>query len=282
MSNDTTLTMRVGFEYVDVPDGYVITEQSSDFAKVQFELRGAEVNDVVDAIRGFNTVISMKDVVVDSNDVFVYTYSPSADIKTQVNDELAMTVDYTVITDSVMLTLQKAETKTVKVVDNLTFALSLGYVLMPNSGLSVDSVTITGLKSDVDEIDDIVLQYSLLGKKSAPFEKTFDLEESYPQFKIEPQVVKYMADIEECTEGTVALKLSDYAGHNIMFFPDSINVIYQVPLNKYRNVSASDFETQILFPDGEYNKAAVEVNSKSADIIVFDVTPYVVEYLIFE
>lgn len=282
MSNDTSFTMRVGFRYVNVPEGYVIAELSTDYAKVQFDLSGAQVNDVYDAVKGFDVVINMEEVPTEDGDIVSYVYSPAADIKTQVNNQLAMTVDYTVITDSIAVTLHKAETKTVKVVDDVLFTLSSGYVLMPNSGLSVDSVTITGFKSVIDELEEIVVEDALIGKKSHSFERTYNLEDFYPQFRIEPQVVKYIADIEECTEGVVPLKLSEYAEQNIMFFPDSVSVIYQAPFNKYRNVSAQDFETQILFPDGAYNKATVIVNSKNEDVIVFDVKPYIVEYLIFE
>ena len=281
LSSDTVLKERIEVEYVDLPDSYFITDKSSNFINISLSVEGNQVNEIHSHIKNSSVIVSLANVKTAGKDKLVYTYQVAPYVKNQIGDMLKTSVNYSISTDSISLTFEKAISKKVPLKDDSRFEVASGYMLLKGSGLSCDSVTVTGLTYNVEQVDHVTLAYSPISLVNRSKAIDFNFEDYYHDFTVEPSVVTYNINVAEFTESSVTLKIEDfYDSNNLWFFPESVTGRFNVPLADFNQISKDDFYLEVVIPEGNVNKALVDMKTTADNVIVIDVDPNTVEYLI--
>ena len=281
LSSDTVLKERIEVEYVDLPDSYFITDKSSNFINISLSVEGNQVNEIHSHIKNSSVIVSLANVKTAGKDKLVYTYQVAPYVKNQIGDMLKTSVNYSISTDSISLTFEKAISKKVPLKDDSRFEVASGYMLLKGSGFSCDSVTVTGLTYNVEQVDHVTLAYSPISLVNRSKTIDFSFEDYYHDFTVEPSVVTYNINVAEFTESSVTLKIEDfYDSNNLWFFPESVTGRFNVPLADYNQISKDDFYLEVVIPEGNVNKALVDMKTTADNVIVIDVDPNTVEYLI--
>ena len=281
LSSDTVLKERIEVEYVDLPDNYFITAKSSDFINISLSVEGNQVNEIHSHIKNSSVIVSLANVKTAGKDKLVYTYQVAPYVKNQVGDMLKTSVNYSISTDSISLTFEKAISKKVPLKDDSRFEVASGYMLLKGSGFSCDSVTVTGLTYNVEQVDHVTLAYSPISMVNRSKTIDFNFEDYYHDFTVEPSVVTYNLNVAEFTESSVTLKIEDfYDSNKLWFFPESVTGRFNVPLANFNQISKDDFYLEVVIPEGNVNKALVDMKTTADNVIVIDVEPNTVEYLI--
>ncbi len=281
LSSDTVLKERIEVEYVDLPDSYFITDKSSNFINISLSVEGNQVNEIHSHIKNSSVIVSLANVKTAGKDKLVYTYQVAPYVKNQIGDMLKTSVNYSISTDSISLTFEKAISKKVPLKDDSRFEVASGYMLLKGSGFSCDSVTVTGLTYNVEQVDHVTLAYSPISLVNRSKTIDFNFEDYYHDFTVEPSVVTYNINVAEFTESSVTLKIEDfYDSNNLWFFPESVTGRFNVPLADYNQISKDDFYLEVVIPEGNVNKALVDMKTTADNVIVIDVDPNTVEYLI--
>ena len=281
LSSDTVLKERIEVEYVDLPDSYFITDKSSNFINISLSVEGNQVNEIHSHIKNSSVIVSLANVKTAGKDKLVYTYQVAPYVKNQIGDMLKTSVNYSISTDSISLTFEKAISKKVPLKDDSRFEVASGYMLLKGSGFSCDSVTVTGLTYNVEQVDHVTLAYSPISLVNRSKTIDFNFEDYYHDFTVEPSVVTYNINVAEFTESSVTLKIEDfYDSNNLWFFPESVTGRFNVPLADYNRISKDDFYLEVVIPEGNVNKALVDMKTTADNVIVIDVDPNTVEYLI--
>lgn len=281
LSSDTVLKERIEVEYVDLPDSYFITDKSSNFINISLSVEGNQVNEIHSHIKNSSVIVSLANVKTAGKDKLVYTYQVAPYVKNQIGDMLKTSVNYSISTDSISLTFEKAISKKVPLKDDSRFEVASGYMLLKGSGFSCDSVTVTGLTYNVEQVDHVTLAYSPISLVNRSKTIDFNFEDYYHDFTVEPSVVTYNINVAEFTESSVTLKIEDfYDSNNLWFFPESVTGRFNVPLADFNQISKDDFYLEVVIPEGNVNKALVDMKTTADNVIVIDVDPNTVEYLI--
>lgn len=281
LSSDTVLKERIEVEYVDLPDSYFITDKSSNFINISLSVEGNQVNEIHSHIKNSSVIVSLANVKTAGKDKLVYTYQVAPYVKNQIGDMLKSSVNYSISTDSISLTFEKAISKKVPLKDDSRFEVASGYMLLKGSGFSCDSVTVTGLTYNVEQVDHVTLAYSPISLVSRSKTIDFNFEDYYHDFTVEPSVVTYSINVAEFTESSVTLKIEDFFDSNkLWFFPESVTGRFNVPLTDFNQISKDDFYLEVVIPEGNVNKALVDMKTTADNVIVIDVEPNTVEYLI--
>ena len=281
LSSDTVLKERIEVEYVDLPDSYFITDKSSNFINISLSVEGNQVNEIHSHIKNSSVIVSLANVKTAGKDKLVYTYQVAPYVKNQIGDMLKSSVNYSISTDSISLTFEKAIRKKVPLKDDSRFEVASGYMLLKGSGFSCDSVTVTGLTYNVEQVDHVTLAYSPISLVSRSKTIDFNFEDYYHDFTVEPSVVTYSINVAEFTESSVTLKIEEfYDSNKLWFFPESVTGRFNVPLTDFNQISKDDFYLEVVIPEGNVNKALVNMKTTADNVIVIDVEPNTVEYLI--
>ena len=281
LSSDTVLKERIEVEYVDLPDNYFITAKSSDFINISLSVEGNQVNEIHSHIKNSSVIVSLANVKTAGKDKLVYTYQVAPYVKNQIGDMLKSSVNYSISTDSISLTFEKAISKKVPLKDDSRFEVASGYMLLKGSGFSCDSVTVTGLTYNVEQVDHVTLAYSPISLVSRSKTIDFNFEDYYHDFTVEPSVVTYSINVAEFTESSMTLKIEEfYDSNKLWFFPESVTGRFNVPLTDFNQISKDDFYLEVVIPEGNVNKALVDMKTTADNVIVIDVEPNTVEYLI--
>ena len=281
LSSDTVLKERIEVEYVDLPDSYFITDKSSNFINISLSVEGNQVNEIHSHIKNSSVIVSLANVKTAGKDKLVYTYQVAPYVKNQIGDMLKSSVNYSISTDSISLTFEKAISKKVPLKDDSRFEVASGYMLLKGSGFSCDSVTVTGLTYNVEQVDHVTLAYSPISLVNRSKTIDFNFEDYYHDFTVEPSVVTYSINVAEFTESSVTLKIEDfYDSNKLWFFPESVTGRFNVPLTDFNQISKDDFYLEVVIPEGNVNKALVDMKTTADNVIVIDVDPNTVEYLI--
>ncbi|MBR5652003.1 MAG: hypothetical protein IKW93_07295 [Bacteroidales bacterium] len=281
LSSDTVLKERIEVEYVDLPDSYFITDKSSNFINISLSVEGNQVNEIHSHIKNSSVIVSLANVKTAGKDKLVYTYQVAPYVKNQIGDMLKSSVNYSISTDSISLTFEKAISKKVPLKDDSRFEVASGYMLLKGSGFSCDSVTVTGLTYNVEQVDHVTLAYSPISLVSRSKTIDFNFEDYYHDFTVEPSVVTYSINVAEFTESSVTLKIEDfYDSNKLWFFPESVTGRFNVPLTDFNQISKDDFYLEVVIPEGNVNKALVDMKTTADNVVVIDVEPNTVEYLI--
>ncbi|MDD4141871.1 MAG: hypothetical protein PHR20_03620 [Bacteroidales bacterium] len=283
LSNTVTLEIKLKVDYKNVPHGYVVTKGSDKVIPLIFNVKGNEVNSLKKSFEDVSLSVDMKQLHVDSIlPSQTITYSPALMVKQQIMDYHKNNAVFEMGTDSADVVIERAVAKKLPLIDNFTYSLPQGVMITNNSGLSADSVVVVGLMSDIFDLTAVNTPKKNLGQVWQNVSFTVDLGEELKDVTVIPQKVTYSLSVSQFTENDVKIPLSvENDSCNYEFFPDEIDVKYNVAVKDYGLVSPSMFSVKLDFADNS-NMAIVILESSPEFIDIIDISPKYVQYLIFK
>lgn len=245
LSRNYTETISFDLVYNNVPEAHHIDVDSSKKVVVTvtaygFNLLKYSFYKPILQI-DFNT-----DVVVKNN-----TYMWNAQQNTpKISAMFGNSVDViSVLPDTLRFNYQALAVKKVPVKTDVSVEFAPGYDMVSKMKVVPDSVKIIGSSKWVSEVDHVALEKVELKHINSNINKVVNIEmdEALKHLKMSDKQVTLEGHVEKFTEGTFNVPVTIVnlpSGTNINFFPKTIPVVYNVSLNNYKLIKASDFRIE--------------------------------------
>lgn len=192
--------------------------------------------------------------------------------------------------DSISLVYEKNISKKIPVDINVNYQFPSQYWISSEISIKPDSVTITGLLSDIDTISRIKTVYK-------DFETLYDSvkiilpleipKTNYPLLVSEDSI-KIIIPIEQFTEKsfTIPINVNDKTNEfKIKTFPDIVTVSCLVSIKKFNQLSDSMFEATVFYNeqiDKNSSMLPVQIIHSLDYVKISKITPQKVEYIIIK
>lgn len=156
--------------------------------------------------------------------------------------------------DTLRFPYQSLTVKKVPVKTDVSIDFSSGYDMSSKLKVIPDSIKLIGSEKWIAEIDYVTTKKTELKNVNSNIDKTLEIEmeEALKHLKMSEKSVTIKGHVEKFTEGTfnVAVTIINLpADTNINYFPKTIPVAYNVSLNNYKQVRASDFRVDCNYKD---------------------------------
>ncbi|TXE07674.1 YbbR-like domain-containing protein [Gelidibacter salicanalis] len=156
--------------------------------------------------------------------------------------------------DTLRFPYQSLAVKKVPVKTNVSIGYASGYDMSTKLQVFPDSVKIIGSKKMIAKINEVTTKSLELKNVNTNIDKSLQIEltDALKQLKVSNKSVTVKGLVEKFTEGTFNVPVTIInlpADTNINYFPKTIPVAYNVSLNNYKLVKASDFRVECNFKD---------------------------------
>jgi YbbR domain-containing protein len=151
--------------------------------------------------------------------------------------------------DTLFVSAAERAGKKVAVVLKTDFIFKKQYMLAGDIGISPDSITINGPKSQIDRIDYVETEVLSKDEIEAPFEDRVKIARNGfgSEVQMSPNSVGVKVDVQEFTEGTLEVPIEQVnlpPGVKVVLIPDKAIIKYRVPLSYFAGITAADFKVQ--------------------------------------
>lgn len=245
LSKPYTETITVGIAYINLPEDKVLTSDSLP-----------ELNITVNTY-GFNLLglyFYEKSIPVDfNNDVYVhgesYVWTANRALPV-IENQFGKSFDIKLVQpDTLKLPFGSLSLKNVPIKLNSKVTYAAGYDSLKGIELIPDSIKVIGSSAEIKTINYIeTSELSLLNiKENINTTVKLKLPEKVNTLKLSQDKVAIRAEVQKFTEGTLEIPIvinnlpSDI---QINYFPKTIKVSYEVSLNDYKFIKASDFKIE--------------------------------------
>ncbi|PQJ30489.1 hypothetical protein BST92_00385 [Nonlabens arenilitoris] len=129
-----------------------------------------------------------------------------------------------------------------------------------------DSVLITGNDAMIKSINTLEINYADITVQDTVFKKRININEQYPDIKVEPTHVDYMIKSAVMTEGSFTIPVNIINNKNDIatkIIPSEVEVIFNCRLQDYELIKESDFNVVI-----DYNSLTEDYNLVTTDVEV--------------
>lgn len=245
LSRNYTETIAFDLVYANVPEAHHIEMDSTKKVVVTvsaygFNLLKYSIYKPILQI-DFNTDVTLKN----------NTYTWSAQQNTpKISAMFGNSVDViSVLPDTLRFHYQALAVKKVPVKTDISIEFVPGYDMASEIKVVPDSVKIIGSEKWVSEVDYVALDKIELKHINSNIKKSIaiKMDEALRHLKLSHSEVSLEGHVEKFTEGTFNVPVTIVnlpSGTNINFFPKTIPVVYNVSLNNYKLVKASDFRIE--------------------------------------
>jgi hypothetical protein len=217
-----------------------------------------------------------------------YYFLPNAQLS-YLNEQFSKIEILNVLQDTIFVDLGKNVTKKVPVNAKLDIKFKLGYNFMEPVKIIPDSILITGSELEVAEISEIPTVPLKLSEVYETIQKELSLElpSNSSGIKLSATRVKLTGKVDKFTEGRFTIPVSIInQPQNIMInpFPKEIELVYQVPISNFNNITKDSFS--VVFDYNEYEKDTLVhylspvVRQKSTLVHSLKINPSKIEFLI--
>ena len=137
----------------------------------------------------------------------------------------------------------------------------------------------------LDTLRNVQTVFTEIKKSNKTIQRTLQLQ-PIPGTTFEPTSVSVTIPIEAYTDKTVEVPVvcTDVPPHyTIRMFPSVVKVSCSVPLSRFKQISANDFEIRIHFSDLEQNVTGtipLHLNRKPEGVDVAHITPDKIEFIL--
>jgi len=219
---------------------------------------------------------------IDTNKYFVLTKEYINFVENQLTGNMAIDV---IKPDTVFFLFTTYKEKYVPVNVDATILAAAQYVIKDDVFLSPDSVLISGPAIIIDTITNVITKNFLLDKLNS---NTIYVATIKPIIGVEisPLNVKINVNVEEYTELRLNVPIETINvpdSVNLLVFPNSVNIVTKVGINRYDQILQSDFKVIVDYNaiyDNMGSQLPTEIISSPDSIYDFYRTPEFVEYII--
>lgn len=157
--------------------------------------------------------------------------------------------------DTLFLRFEPRYTKTVPVVLNADISFAKQFGLASSIVIEPDSIKLRGSRTALNNIEQVETEPREWSDLSESITEKIPLvlSESESQITYSETAVNVELDVTEFTEGVVSIPIHVLgpSSSKVKLFPSEVNVIYQVPLAQYEQVTAEMFRASVTVSDTE-------------------------------
>ncbi len=150
-----------------------------------------------------------------------------------------------IIQEEIVIPFQLKKEKMVKVLPNIEVNYAVGYSANEPVRLEPDSVKVSGPEKIIDSIITVPTKSIRLNKVNQDVQGTVEIDTSQlGMLSFYDNSVKYYQEVSKFTEGSAEIPVDVInipEGLNLAYFPKTVMVYYQVSLQLFEEVNASDF-----------------------------------------
>ncbi|QQR94120.1 MAG: hypothetical protein IPJ93_09400 [Bacteroidota bacterium] len=273
------------------PVTYTVTLQNTPFSKqviseipqqvnVTLRSRGFELFWYLIRNRERNLTVDLKKYSVNNEKLGI---SLQSEFRNQNQNRLKEMDVVTTLPDSVWLYLSSKYMKTVPVVTQFTYSIKKNFGLSGKVSIAPDSITISGEKSQLDGVNEIKTVATDYDNLDRDLKATLSLISPAGKVNLSQKEIKIHIPVEEFIEKKipVVLNYSIHGSGKVILIPEKAELIIQVPLKRYEQLSADSFQVTVsakrYLKEGQL---AVELIHKPQGINVSSIVPSTVNYFI--
>lgn len=256
LQQDYEIERTIPIRYKNIPHEIAFTDTVPNKIKIHIRDKGSVLLNYSFG-RTFNPIeINMKDMPVDKGTVVLERKDIESDIYKQL---MASTVLTNYEPEQIHVTYTKRIEKDLPVVFNGNIQYEPGYHRSGEMQITPAYIQVYAAKSVLDTLTHVQTVYTDIKKANKSFTRALPIQ------KIEgvaynPESITITIPIEQYTEKTldIPVVITQVPGdYTIRLFPPTVKVISSLPLSKYKDLEADQFEIRIPFAELEQNLTGI-------------------------
>lgn len=256
LQQDYEIERTIPIRYKNIPHEIAFTDTVPNKIKVRIRDKGSVLLNYSFGRTFAPIEINMKDMPVDQGTVILERKDIESDIYKQL---MSSTVLVSYDPAQINVTYTKRIEKDLPVVFNGNIQYEPGYHRSDEIQITPAYVQVYAAKSVLDTLTSIQTVYTDIKKANKSFTRALPLQ------KIEgvaynPESITITIPIDQYTEKTLDIPViitQIPADYTVRLFPSSVKVISSLPLSRYRDLDADQFEIRIPFSELEQNLTGI-------------------------
>lgn len=239
-SKTYTQLIEIPVNYINAPLDKSISEERPDHVDLQLQDNGFNIY----YYKIFNPKLEVDlSKAKETEDKLVYTLQNHlSDIEQQLKIDFENSL---IVQEEIVVPFQFKKEKTIKVEPRIEVNYAVGYSAEDEVKLQTDSVKVSGPESIIDSINTVYTKRLTLNRVNSDLDGAVDIDTTgLGALSFYENSVGYYQKVEKFTEGSVEITLEVINvpdNLNVVYFPKTVIIYFQVNLQQFDSVSAADF-----------------------------------------
>lgn len=239
-SKTYTQTIEIPVKYINPPLDKSISDDKPDHVDLQLQETGFSIY----YYKIFNPELTVDlSQAQDDGNKLIY---PIEKHLSHIEEELKIDIKKSrIIQDEIVVPFQKKKEKMLKVIPRINVNYAVGYSADDPVELDPDSVKVSGAEKIIDTLTSVPTKVLNINKANTNIKGKVDIDTSgLGMLSFYDNNVNYYQKIEKFTEGSVEIPVEVVnvpSGLNLVYFPKTVIVYYQVNLRQFEKVTSAGF-----------------------------------------
>ncbi len=282
LQQEYEIDINIPVKYKNVPPDISFTETPPEAITVKVKDKGSVLLNYSFG-RSFAPIeANMKDQPEKTGKLVINRKSIESDIKKQL---IATTSLVSFEPQQIEVAYSKRIKKDIPVVFNGTIQINAGFKISGDITITPHNISVYASDVVLDTLKEVKTVFTEIKKGNKTITRNVQLQK-IDGTTFDPASVSVTVPIEEYTEKTLEIPVicTDLPPHyTLRTFPSVVKVSCSVPLSRFKNVSADDFEIRISFADLEQNVSGtlpLKLNKKPAGVDIATIAPDRIEFIL--
>ncbi len=279
---ETDLSIPV--KYNNVPANIIFESKIPDMIKVHVRDKGSALLNYTLGQKFRSITINLESLPMDTDRLIISRNSLETDIQKQI---LASTTVYNFEPQRIVLNYGLRKSKEVPVVFNGSVSTETGFRVSSDIIITPSHVTVYASQSVLDTIQEVRTAFVDIknGKKSVT--KNTELEQ-IDGANLGTERVSVIIPIEEYTEKTLNIPVEVIhvpSKYKIRTFPPTVEVLCNIPISKFKDLTNESLAIQVPFQDLEENVTGsfdIDITQKPDWVKSYTLNPSTIEFILEE
>lgn len=246
--------INVPVNYVNVPMDKFLTEDNPEKLQLRMENTGFKIAWFSLFPPTLNIDLSEAQY---GNGELVYEIE---DHRIDIQEQLGINFDNTrFLLDVLTIEYEQLKEKTLPVIPEVQIGFAVGYAATDSLKIAPDSIRISGPEGVIDTLQNLKTFPVDLKDVKGDIRGTVAIDTTgIPHVNLYQNKVEYRLDVEKFTEGKLKVPvdiLNVPEGVNVVIFPKEVLLFYQVNLQDFKKITASDFRIAVDFSNLKPNQS---------------------------
>lgn len=241
--------LRIPISYSEIPKDKIISGE-----KKHLEVRLEDTGFALAWISLFKNRINinLSELPADDDEIIFSTRENAL----KISDKLGVNLgDIDFLTDTLKIPFRQKETKRVPVVPRVKISFKPGYGTADSLRISPDTIMVSGPKNSLDSLQLLTTKDLKLKDVDKNLSGTVAIDSSnLDNITLYDKEVTYSLSVEKFTEGKLEVPIflvNAPENMDLVIFPKTTSVIFQVSLENYKNIGKGDFKVVCDYKDLE-------------------------------
>ena len=271
-------------EYTDLPSGKWVQKKPISELKLAIKAPGFAL--LKYKVKKRKIILTLKNFSRTKSAYYILPNKQIASLNAQFSNEIEV---ISVLRDTIFIEMGIAISKKVPVNPSVEIKFKPGYNLIKKLEIYPDTVIITGSKTYIDSITELITSPLKLDNVYEDIETELDLKSPYKDnhIKMSANKVKIIGAVDKFTEGTFKIPVTLInvpKDVKVTTFPKEIEAIYQAGLSNFSKITQNDI--LVVFDYKQYENDTLItyltpiIEQKSDYILAVKINPAQLEFLI--